>query len=75
MVTITLGVGISNSAVVELGGGSATKRDKKMLKIAISASFQKKIIQTIYCLVVFMTYVTTFDSKTILWERTFHTKL
>ena len=46
-------------------------RDQKIAKIASFVNFQKKLFKTTDILGVYMTYLTTFENKTILRERTF----
>ena len=49
-----------------------TFTDQNMPKIAISAIFQKELFPTTYILVVYMTYVNTFETINILRESTFN---
>ena len=46
-------------------------RDQKIAKIASFINFQKELFKTTNILGVYMTYVTTFENKSILRERTF----
>ena len=47
-------------------------RDQRIAKTASFANFQRELWKTTNILVVYMTYVTTFDSTNILRESTFN---